>query len=198
MRNLIAALLLAAFGCLTAQTKLSLIFKKQTEVFNESDSAKISQSPESFYYLNLTKTISEYFHAVEKEVDGKTWNYPSGYLYKNIQNNTFTKQSEGSEEFVHGNLTSFDWVLKPISKKVLGYPVKKAILEISRQKQIIAWYSNMKYPNGPEMYYGLPGLILEIEEIENNNGRIQKTIITALSIDLSKDTKSIHNPASQK
>lgn len=75
----------------------------------------------------------------------------------------------------------------------MGYAVKKAILNLP-DKQITAWYSNLTYQNGPENYHRLPGLILEIEIMEKINEKIQRTRFTSISVDMSKDTKTITDP----
>ena len=181
----------------TAQTKLTLIFEKKTEVFDDSNSEKISQSPVSRYYLNLTKDVSEYFLVTEKTIDGVEKDYPSQYLYKNLEKHTYTWQRNEGEDFTYGELPEFKWELKPGSKKILGYTVRKAVLD-SADKNITAWYSILTYKNGPEMYHGLPGLILEIEETKSVNGSTQKTVLTAISMDSSRNSRIIVNPLEQE
>lgn len=79
---------------------------------------------------------------------------------------------------------------EPKNSGVFG---KKASLE--NGNKITAWYSsNLKFQNNPEMYTGLRGLIFEIEELENKNGEIRNTSLTAISVEMSKNQKSIVNP----
>lgn len=191
MQKYIAALLLFASLQLAAQPKLNVIYKKETETFDTQDSTKIIKSTPTLYYLNLTKTVSEYF-LVTENADASKY-IPTNFIYKNLETNTYTQQLE-SGEYTHHPLPKLDWVLKPETKKVLGYTVKKAVLGLGAEKQIIAWYSNLTYQNGPENYHKLPGLILEIEETETINGQKQKTTFNAISVDMSKDTKMINDP----
>ncbi|SMC64531.1 GLPGLI family protein [Moheibacter sediminis] len=192
MQRFIAALLLFASLQLAAQPKLNVIYKKETKVFDVQDSTKVTQDAPTLYYLNLTKTVSEYFLVTENFDESKY--IPTNFLYKNMETNTYTQQLE-SGEYVHNSLPKLDWVLKPETKKILGYSVKKAILDLGAEKQVTAWYSNMTYQNGPENYHRLPGLILEIEVNEKINGQKQRTTFTAIAVDLSKNTKTISDPA---
>lgn len=59
------------------------------------------------------------------------------------------------------------WDLKNDSKKILGYNCKKALVSY-RGRNFIAWYtSEIPINEGPYIFDGLPGLILEIEDSEN-------------------------------
>lgn len=194
MHRIFILLLLFSAISLSAQPKLNLIFKKEVEVYDLQDSTKIIKAEPVLYYLNLTKTVSEYFMTTEAIVDGKTQQLPSNFIYKNFDTNTYTRQLKDGE-FIHENLPKLDWILKPEMKKILGYTVKKAVLNVNAEKQVIAWYSNLTYQNGPENYHRLPGLILEIEEIEVINGKNQITKFSAMSVDMSKNTKTITDPA---
>lgn len=191
MQKFIAALLLFASLQLAAQPKLNVIYKKETEIFDAQDSTKVTKSAPTLYYLNLTKTVSEYFLVTENTEESKY--IPSNFIYKNLETNTYTQQLE-SGEYVHNSLPKHDWILKPETSKILGYAVKKAILDLGSDKQLTAWYSNLTYQNGPENYHRLPGLILQIETVEKVNGQKQKTTFTVISVDMSKDTKTITNP----
>lgn len=114
MRKYIAALLLFVSLQLAAQPKLNVIYKKETEIFNAQDSTKIAKSTPALYYLNLTKTVSEYF-LVTENVDASKY-IPTNFIYKNLETNTYTQQLE-SGEYVHNSLPKLDWVLKPEIKK---------------------------------------------------------------------------------
>lgn len=190
----IALTVLLIVSCqLAAQTKLSLIYKKEVEVIDSISSQKIAKLPDVLYYLNVNQNVSEYFLVTEGLVDGVLKNIPSNFMYKNLKAKTITQQNN-SGEFTYSALPELKWILKSETKKVLGYTVKKAVLELSSGKQLIAWYSNLQFQNGPEIYYGLPGLILEVEQQETTAEKINKTRITAISVDLSKDTKTITAP----
>lgn len=61
----------------------------------------------------------------------------------------------------------FTWQLHNDSKKILNYNCKKATAKY-RGREYIAWYaSEIPVNNGPYVFEGLPGLILEIEDSNN-------------------------------
>lgn len=71
----------------------------------------------------------------------------------------------------------FTWQLHNDSKKILNYNCKKATAKY-RGREYIAWYaSEIPVNNGPYVFEGLPGLILEIEDSNN------KYHFTAVGID---------------
>ncbi len=113
----------------------------------------------------------------------------SDILYKNTKNNTFTDQKDvmGKIFLVKDTLKTFDWKLESETKYIGTYKSYKATFTrevevishssfngaskikddtIKKEKKlqtITAWYTpQIPVNNGPENYFGLPGLILEI------------------------------------
>lgn len=71
----------------------------------------------------------------------------------------------------------FKWQLHNESKKILDYNCKKATVKY-RGREFIAWYATeVPINNGPYVFEGLPGLILELEDSQN------KYHFTAVGID---------------
>ncbi len=106
-------------------------------------------------------------------------------LYKNIQENNFTSQRElfGKLFLVQDTLPHIDWKLTGETKKIGQYTCYKATYtrmsrggfkmdsengeSLIQPKEIVttAWYNpQIPISDGPEMYYGLPGLILEVTD----------------------------------
>lgn len=78
----------------------------------------------------------------------------------------------------------FKWQLHNDSKKILDYSCKKATVKY-RGREFIAWYTTeVPINNGPYVFEGLPGLILELEDSQN------KYHFTAIGID--KKPKDIY------
>ena len=83
------------------------------------------------------------------------------------------------------DLVPLHWELDNEEKNILNYPCKKATLS-ENKKNITAWYCpNIPINDGPESYWGLPGLILQIEDggrtitfqgIDMNSSDVDKTI----------------------
>jgi GLPGLI family protein len=109
-------------------------------------------------------------------------------LYKNIADQAFEQEQEmmGKEFLVKDILEPAEWELTGESKKIGDYTAQKAIYSkiIDSQRfstgmtemenvkdtiNITAWFTpEIPVSHGPENYFGLPGLILEVQ----NQGRV--------------------------
>ena len=93
------------------------------------------------------------------------------------------------------NKIKLNWKIENESKKIDDYICYKATLvekyknrqNQDKEKTIVAWFCpEIPYSFGPNEYYGLPGLILELEKGENK--------YIAKKITLSKETIAIELP----
>lgn len=113
----------------------------------------------------------------------------NGILYKNVAEKRYSDKTEmlGKEFLVKDKLSEEAWEMSGETKKIGKYTCYKATREreVERQsftitdgekeetkkKEIIktvAWYTpEIPVSNGPEMFWGLPGLILEVHEGKN-------------------------------
>lgn len=113
-----------------------------------------------------------------------------GTFYKNTKNKNYTVNKEffGKNFLIKDTLTTYLWKFDTISKKIGNYTCLKATTEISvneadarnlsfldnTQNQtetkntkiiVTAWYCpDIPISQGPDTYWGLPGLILEIND----------------------------------
>lgn len=114
-----------------------------------------------------------------------------GVLYRNTKEKTFAKESDlfGKPFLIKDSLKVYDWKLENESKKIGNYTCYKATFEreikqlsfstdkksetdsISDKKEevkkqtVTAWYTPEIPVNiGPSNYWGLPGLILEVND----------------------------------
>ncbi len=108
-------------------------------------------------------------------------------LYKNIADQSFLREEEvmGKEFLIKDALESSEWELTGETKKIGDYTAQKAtftriidsqrfstgMTEMENVKDTInvtAWFTpEIPVSHGPESYFGLPGLILEVQ----NGGR---------------------------
>lgn len=108
-------------------------------------------------------------------------------LYKNIADQSFLREEEvmGKEFLIKDELEASEWELTGESKKIGNYTAQKAIFSriIDSQRfstgmtemenvkdtiRVTAWFTpEIPVSHGPESYFGLPGLILEVQ----NGGR---------------------------
>lgn len=111
----------------------------------------------------------------------------SDELYKNVKEERFSSQRElmGKTFLVKDQLKAIDWKLENETKKIGNYTCYKATAKIMRPNigrnfdedeniesepeeleiNVTAWYTpEIPISNGPESYWGLPGLILETND----------------------------------
>lgn len=76
---------------------------------------------------------------------------------------------------VTDTLHPFVWKLTDDTKTILGHVCKKAAATGKRGIAVVAWYAvDMPVPTGPDHFYGLPGLILMVDQ---ENGAVVYTAV---------------------
>ncbi len=103
----------------------------------------------------------------------------SSTIYKDLANKVFLKSSNlaGKGFLVKDKLVDYNWKLSEETKTIGNYVCKKAST-IHNGKEITAWYApSIPINDGPDEYYGLPGLIIELSDgnITYNALSVQKT-----------------------
>ena len=129
-------------------------------------------------------------------------------LYKNLADQTFQREEDmmGKEFLVKDTLETAEWELTGESKKIGNYTAQKAtytrvidsqrfstgMTEMENVKDTItvtAWFTpEIPVSHGPENYFGLPGLILEVQ----NQGRT--LICEKIELNPSADPVKIEQP----
>lgn len=99
---------------------------------------------------------------------------------------------------IKDKLTEYKWQLTRETKKIIGFDVKKATAVIDSTKSVVAWYTpSIAVKDGPSMYNGLPGLILEIEIINTSKSdkkSFGNVTIKATEVKEVPDMKPIEKP----
>ncbi|MBM7417767.1 MULTISPECIES: GLPGLI family protein [Chryseobacterium] len=90
-------------------------------------------------------------------------------IIKNFIDNTVIVQNKYRKKYQYEeSLPKIAWNLEDDSKMILGYKCKKATSTF-RGRDYIAWFApEIVLNDGPDLFNGLPGLILEISDKENN------------------------------
>lgn len=103
------------------------------------------------------------------------WNMES---LKSLADQKVTYQKRYKTKYEYEEIQpEMKWQLQDGSKKILDYSCKRATVKY-RGREFTAWYtSEVPVNNGPYIFEGLPGLILEIEDSKN------KYHFTAVGID---------------
>ena len=132
-------------------------------------------------------------------------------LYKNVTGNYLQEQEMmGKEYLVKDKSEPFEWELSEETKKIGNYTVQKAnftkivdsrqfstgMTEMENVKdtiQVTVWFTpEIPVSHGPEYYFGLPGLILEVQ----NQGRT--LICEKIELNPSADPVVIERPSKGK
>ena len=133
-------------------------------------------------------------------------------LYKNIADQTYLEDHDMNEKayLVKDTLEPFEWELSEETKKVGNYTAQKAsftkivdskrfstgMTEMENVKdtlQVTVWFTpEIPVSHGPEYYFGLPGLILEVQ----NQGRT--LICEKIELNPSADPVVIERPSKGK
>ncbi|MCB0465332.1 MAG: GLPGLI family protein [Aequorivita sp.] len=112
----------------------------------------------------------------------------SDILYRNIKTQEYSNQTEimGKVFLIKDSLTKKDWKLEKETKNIGEYTCFKATLteevteqtfnsnhddleKVTKKRVTTAWYTpQIPVSNGPGEYWGLPGLILEINDGEQS------------------------------
>ena len=143
-------------------------------------------------------------------IDG---NGGSDILYKNILENRTAHKTEllGKVFLIKDNLGAYDWELTGETKNIGNYTCYKAVYEreeesieinmmgdeakeekVIKKRTLVAWYTpDVPVSNGPNVYGGLPGLILEV-----NDGDL--TIVCSELVLNPKEVKEIKEPIKGK
>ncbi|XLS30075.1 GLPGLI family protein [Flavobacteriaceae bacterium M23B6Z8] len=126
----------------------------------------IVKDGKSLYYSKpiINKTKNE-IKINGKEIKTLNVGKTDGGLYKNYETKEYLKENDllGKKFLIKDSLRKIEWQLSSEQKKIGDYKVFKAMAVVD-DEQITAWYTeDIPIPDGPDNYYGLPGLILEVE-----------------------------------
>ncbi|MFA7615111.1 MAG: GLPGLI family protein [Weeksellaceae bacterium] len=157
----------------------------------------------TIYELTVSGNLSE-FRYIEKPLPPK----PEGgnslvllvsndYLIDLNTKKYFTEMETFDKSYlVSDDLPKADWILTGEEKEIAGEPVKKAVFKMENGNEITAWYApGLIYRVGPDLYSGLPGVILQLDiRSEIHGGAIMGTHFKAKKIDFLKDKVEIKLP----
>lgn len=96
-------------------------------------------------------------------------NFPGNY-YKNLATKKYVNQKDflGKQFIIRNTLKTINWQKENEVKTIGKYTCFKATAKISKENgettKVVAWYTvDIPVQEGPGKYWGLPGLILEVQ-----------------------------------
>jgi len=118
-------------------------------------------------------------------------------LFKNLTTKDYLKSVKSFDKTytIKDKLTEYKWQLTRETKKLIGFDVKKATAIVDSTTTVIAWYApSIAIKDGPGIYNGLPGLILEVEIKNSKNKGIESSTIRATEVKEVPNLKPIEKP----
>lgn len=129
----------------------------------------------------------------------------TNFIYKDLEKHSTKEEKDflGKIFLVNDKMPTFEWKLEKETKKIGNYSCFKATTEREQlykedeneevsKRTITVWYTmDIPISNGPEDYWGLPGLILEVRDGN-------KTILCNKVVLNTKDNFEIEEPSRRK
>ena len=147
-----------------------------------------------YFKFIVSNQKSSYLYQTSDVPEGSSARFSSFDYYKDFNKNVYmmiSSRTKSDEKIEEKLLTHSDWQIDNSSQQTIcGFPTIKAI---HKKENIIAWFS-LKIPisDGPENYSGLPGMILQMEFLD------QGKTIKAKEIKQKQSNTSIDLPNRKK
>tara|TARA_B100000686_G_C16585857_1_gene860650 strand:- start:56 stop:847 length:792 start_codon:yes stop_codon:yes gene_type:complete len=149
-----------------------LSFKLDSTLVNpESEYMMLYMGKDYSYYISRAQNFED-----EIKVKGNSGSTPQNALtnfhyqiLKEIKSDRlFYIHQIASDRFYFGqDKNIFNWQIETETKEIKGYKVQKAITNFAG-RDYVAWFTpDVPISDGPYKFNGLPGLILEISDVEN-------------------------------
>lgn len=140
-----------------------------------------------------TRSVYTYLNDRAESEDGAyTWRNRDYLIARNFEKETQTDLMEmlGKTYLLEDSLRTPAWKISNQIKEVAGYQCVRATTEDPIRKQkITAWFAQeIPVPAGPERYFGLPGVILELDLNEGD------VVITATKVEFRPVEKDLILP----
>ncbi|MBW7870984.1 MAG: GLPGLI family protein [Flavobacteriia bacterium] len=171
MKKLFLAVFILFSVLISAQESLKITYEG---IYSLDETSSETKFPGIFipsvFELTIGNGLSE-FKYIEKliaEPEGGNPPVPmtSDNYFIDLNANTFFVKQEifGKNYLVSDTLQKVSWKITREEKEVEGITVRKATLTTDDGDEITAWYApKLNFKIGPEIYSGLPGLILQLD-----------------------------------
>ena len=162
------------------------IYSRLTFLSNEEkDRMKQTWGNDDEYKEKMTMLFNEKqsYYSYQKKEDnegGYSWNRREYRIFRDFDKGTKTEIMDmvGKVHVIEDSIKAPSWKVMNKIKEVAGHMCMMAVTEDTvKNQKITAWFaSDIPLPAGPELYTGLPGMILELEV---NDGDI---VVSAIEI----------------
>ena len=122
----------------------------------------------SFYEEDFKKSRENFIKNTEAQENHSSMTNNVVYYKNRKTNNVFYKDHIRFKFFnITDSIDSFNWKIEPEKKKILGYDCQKATTIFRGRKFEVYFTKEIPINDGPYKFYGLPGLILEVNSKDN-------------------------------
>ncbi len=153
-------------------SEIGVINKKYNLIFDseKSLSTEIKSKLKNPNAIDETHFLNDFVKNIYKQV--------SFFYY--VDNKIYYTKVTSIKQYTIYDTINHDWDILQETKLIGGFTCRKAQMNF-RGRQYVAWYTeDIPVPYGPRKYFGLPGLILEVYDVD------KKYIAKAISIKLNK------------
>lgn len=163
----------------TIYSRLTFLSNEEKDRINQTWGSDDEHKEKMTLYFNEKQSYYSYPKVVENE-HGWSWSERDFKIYRNFEKETKTDiiGMLGKTYIVEDSLRTPKWKVMNKIKEVAGHMCMMAVTEDTiKGQKITAWFANdLPVSGGPELYSGLPGMILELEV---NDGDL---IVSAIDI----------------
>lgn len=202
MKNYLTILFAIIISCLQAQQEGRIVFEEtikfEIELSEEmkqfADMIPNEQNSQKEFIYNSTSSI---FKTLVKEQDEEQsfmnggvqvqimTDNPENEMYKNFDDQKFIQKEDffGKTFLITQEPITFNWKIGDKQKEILGLKCTNAISADTSGTTEVWFTSEIPISNGPDMYHGLPGMILEVA---SENRKIVASKIDFQKVDASE------------
>ncbi|RLZ08763.1 GLPGLI family protein [Faecalibacter macacae] len=201
MKKLLSVALFASVFFVNAQEKLEIQYKfeyafdlSKADKSSTLDFYKSSNENTAEFSLVTSKTeavfnpIEKLNNQQDKGVGKLSILPPKDSYYVNYETKELVELKNMIRKvfIVSDSLSTYNWTIQKDKSKLLGYDVKKAIA-IDGKYTYEAWFApSLNFKSGPFKFNGLPGVILQLTEIDAQG---HKKITTAFDVKINDKAK---------
>lgn len=163
----------------TSKSKVHVLINTDnfSKISQEKFKAGHAASSRKNFSLNFNKSNSLFTEVIDANINPSLGmrsnpkgpsiliNHP-GNFYKDLKTKSYINQKEffGKQFIIRDKLTPINWQKTGEVKMIGKYTCFKAIVKKNNTTSVVAWYTiDIPVSQGPGKYWGLPGLILEIQ-----------------------------------
>lgn len=135
---------------------------------------------ESFYSLKTNENFSMWNEVEKMKIKENSYDYSVSYVedenyalkqvYKNFNDSTMLSNNKiiGKNYYISEKINNLKWQIIDSTENILNYDCQIAKINYKGRKYYASFSTKIANSHGPWKFHGLPGMILKVVSIENN------------------------------